>query len=333
MNEAHTVSRARMVAAFAAVYVIWGSTYLAIRIAIESMPPFLMAGSRFVVSGGLLYAWSRARSEQRPTPRQWMSAAIVGTLLLMGGNGAVVWAEQSVDSGPVALLVATVPIWMVMLAWLWQGGARPTARIVGGLVLGLAGIALLIGPDALGAGRVSLVGGLVVLFGALSWAAGSVYSRSADLPRSPMLATAMEMLCGGAVLACAGLVTGETARFDPSAVTLNSAVALAYLVVFGSFVGFTSYIWLLTHSTPARAATYAYVNPVVAVLLGWLVVGEPLAVRTVVAAMVVLAAVALITSRTASGQPPAAAARRRGLASRFGRFVGHDPATAETTLR
>ncbi len=304
MTDRDSGHAAKVVAALLAVYVIWGSTYLAIRFAIETLPPFLMAGTRFVVAGLFLYVLMRMRSEARPTLVEWRSAAIVGTLLLMGGNGAVVWAEQHVASGAVALLVATVPLWMVLLAWAWKGGTRPGWRVAAGILLGLVGISVLIGPDALGAGKVDTTGAIVVLIGALSWALGSIYSRSAPLPKSPFLSTAMEMLAGGVVLVVAGVATGEVASTNFGSVSTASAVAFAYLIVFGSLVGFTAYIWLLKATTPAKAATYAYVNPVVAVLLGWMLAGETLTLRTAISALIVLAAVVLITARTSKAAPP-----------------------------
>jgi drug/metabolite transporter (DMT)-like permease len=304
MSEQIKVTVPKLVAAFLAVYIIWGSTYFAIAVAIESLPPLLMAAARFLVAGAILFAWASWRGAARPTLREWRSAAIVGTLLLLGGNGAVVLAETRVASGAVALLVATVPLWMVLLAWIWKGGGRPDWRVWAGIGLGLTGILVLVGPDALGAGKVDALGAVTVLGGALAWATGSIYSRSATLPKSPLLATGMEMLAGGGALLMVGLARGELAGTHLELVTLRSVVALGYLVVFGSLVGFTAYIWLLKATTPARAATYAYVNPVVAVLLGWAFAGAALSGRTMLSALVVLAAVALITVRGASPAAP-----------------------------
>jgi drug/metabolite transporter (DMT)-like permease len=318
MNDHGRPSRVKLVAAFLAVYVIWGSTYLAIRVAIESIPPFLMAGARFLIAGSLLVAWARWRGNQMPTLRELRSAAIVGVLLLMGGNGAVVWSEQRVPSGIVALLVATVPLWMVLLAWGWKGAARPTWRIWTGIGLGLVGVAVLVGPEALGAGRVDALGAATVLFGSLSWATGSIYSRTAELPRSPIVATGFEMLAGGLVLTFFGLIVGEGADLRVAMVTGESVGAVAYLVIFGSFLGFTAYIWLLRTVSPASVATYAYVNPVVAVALGWAVVGEPLSGRTIGSAIVVLTAVALISSKRATSSPSDTSKPARNRPSGFG---------------
>ena len=295
-GRAGTSRGTRVVLAFLAIYLIWGSTYLAIRFAIETIPPLLMAAARNLLAGGALYLWAQRRGAVRPTAAQWRAAAIVGGLLLLGGNGAVVWAEQYVPSGLTALLVAMVPVWMVLLDWWRQGGTHPGARVFIGLALGFAGMAVLVGPEHLmGAGHVDHLGAAVLALGTLSWAIGSLYSRTALLPSSPLLATAMEMLCGGALLALAGTVRGEWAAVDLAAVSLRSSVSLAYLVVFGSLVAFTAYVWLLRVTSPARVSTYAFVNPVVAVLLGWALAGEALAARTVLATAVIVAAVAVIT--------------------------------------
>jgi drug/metabolite transporter (DMT)-like permease len=284
----------RVIAAFAAVYVIWGSTYLAIRFAIETMPPHLMAAARFLVAGAILYAWSRWRGAPRPTRRNWGAATVVGGLLLLGGNGAVVWAETRVPSGLTALLVAMVPIWMAVLEGLPRhGGKTPRAPVVAGLVLGLAGLGLLIAPGRL-AGRVDPLGAGVLLLGSFCWAFGSLRARVADLPKSGFLATAMEMLAGGAWLLVFGLATGQAGKLTLAAVSARSLFSLGYLIIFGSLIGFTAYIWLLKATTPARVSTYAYVNPVVAVLLGWAFAGEPITLRTFLAAAVIVGAVALI---------------------------------------
>jgi drug/metabolite transporter (DMT)-like permease len=288
--------RVRVILAFAAIYLIWGSTYLAIRFAIDTLPPFLMAGVRFVIAGALLYGWARWRGATRPSRGHWLAAVIVGGLMLLGGNGGVVWAEQRVPSGLTSVLIATVPLWVAVLDWL-RRGTRPSGRMAAGLALGLAGIVLLVGPAELaGTSRMDLVGAGVLILAALLWAAGSLYSRRASLPASPLLATAMEMLAGGLLLLLAGLVTGQAADLDLDRVSLQSVLALCYLIIFGSLVAFTAYTWLLRVTSPARAATYAYVNPVVAVLLGWALGGEPLTVRTLLAAAIIIGAVVVITS-------------------------------------
>jgi drug/metabolite transporter (DMT)-like permease len=289
-------SRARIAVAFAAIYIIWGSTYLGILFAIETLPPFLMAGSRFLTAGALIFAWSWPRRERNPTIAEWKAAAIIGGLLLLGGNGAVSWAEQYVPSSIAALLIAVTPLWMVLLDWLWHGAVRPGSRTIAGVLLGIAGLGLLVGPAAImGAGAVHVPGALVILGGSLSWSIGSIYSRRAPTPKGGMLGIGMQMLAGGALLLLLGLLSGEAGRLDLAQVSLKSALAVAYLTVFGSIIGYSAYIWLLRVVSAARVATYAYVNPIVAVLLGWALAGEVLTVRMLVAAAVIVIGVALIT--------------------------------------
>lgn len=296
-------SRLQVATAFAAVYVLWGSTYFAIKVAIETLPPFWMAASRFLVAGGLLYLWARRRGAPAPQPVHWRSALVVGGLLLLGGNGGVVWSEQRVPSGLAALLVATVPLWMVMLDGAGRGWRRPPAQVLAGVAMGLGGVALLVGPGRFGGSHgVDPLGAAVLILASLSWTAGSLYSRRARLPASPLLATAMEMLGGGLGLVVAGAVAGEWHRLDLAAVSPRSILAVAYLVIFGSLVGFTAYIWLLRVTTPPLVATYAYVNPVVAVFLGWALAGEPVTARTLLAAGVIVGAVMMITTYRARPQ-------------------------------
>lgn len=286
----------KLVAAFAAVYIIWGSTYLAIRFAIETLPPFLMAGVRFLIAGGALYLWVRWRGTGRPEPRHWLGATVVGGLLLLGGNGGVVWAEQTVPSGLAALMVATVPFWMVLIDWWRPGGTQPARIVLLGLVFGLVGMVLLVDLEETRSGAIHGVGALVLILASLSWACGSLYSRHANLPRSPFLATAMEMVMGGVLLTAAGLARGELGSFDPAQVSGRSVAAVIYLIIFGSIIAFTAYIWLLRVVPPAKAGTYAYVNPVVAVALGWALADEAVTWRTVIAATIIILAVVLITS-------------------------------------
>lgn len=302
-------SRAKIIAAFAAIYVIWGSTYLAIAIAIQTAPPFLMAGVRFVIAGLLLYAWMRLRGAPRPSMPNWRAAAVVGGLLLLGGNGAVVWAEQRVPSGVAALIVATLPVWLVVMDWIRPNGTRPNGLVLAGLAMGLVGVGVLIGPATLAGGsRIDVLGALVLMGGSICWAAGSLYSKQAPLPKSSALGMAMQMLAGGALLFAAGTVAGEWSTLDVGAISTASGGAILYLIVFGSLIGFTAYMWLLRVAPPARVATYAYVNPVVAVFLGWLVLGEAISARTVIAAAIIVGAVALIVSARSGG---ARAARRQ----------------------
>jgi drug/metabolite transporter (DMT)-like permease len=287
-----------VLSAFAIVYLVWGSTYLAILFAIETWPPFSMAAARFLVAGGAMYAFARIfGGAAAPTRAEWRTTAIVGVLLLVFGNGLVVWAELRVASGVAALIVGVVPCCMVLVDWLRPNGTRPNAQVVMGLVLGLAGLFVLIGPDALmGGGRADYVGVAALIIASFTWALGSIYSRHAPMPRSPVLATAMEMLVASVGLAILALVHGDFApRVGAEPISLVSIVGWLYLVVMGSIVAFTAYVWLLRVSTPARVSTYAYVNPVVAVLLGFAIAGEPLTTRMLVAASVIVGGVVLIT--------------------------------------
>jgi drug/metabolite transporter (DMT)-like permease len=322
-------ARSLVLAAFAAVYLIWGSTYLAILFAIETLPPLLMAGARFLAAGAILYAVMRLRGVPAPAARHWRAATIVGGLLLLFGNGGVVLAERTVPSGVVALLVALVPAWMAAFEWMRRGGLRPTARVMVGVAVGFAGTVLLVGPAELaGAERVDPYGTMLVLVGSMAWAAGSIYSRTVELPSSPLLTTAMQMLAGGALLAAAGLVSGEALAVDAAGFSTRSVLAFVYLVVFGSLVGYPAYTWLLRVSTPARVSTYAYVNPVVAVFLGWWLAGEPMTPRVLVAAAVIVAAVVVITT---GGRPAARAGSVAGAGAGAGGGAGAGTGTGAGT--
>jgi drug/metabolite transporter (DMT)-like permease len=303
-GERGHASRAQIVAAFASIYLVWGSTYLAIRYAVQTIPPFIMGGTRFVISGALLYVWARSRGASRPTRINWRNAVIAGGFLLLGGNGAVVWAEQFMPSGLTALLVSILPFWLVIIEWVRPPRQRPSGAILVGLVLGFAGIVVLVGPSEFGGhDAASPLGTLVLILGSLSWAIGSFWSRDAELPASGLLTTGMEMLGGGVLMLIVGSLTGELSHLDLHGVSHASMIGLAYLIAFGSLIGFTSYIWLLDKVSPAQLGTYAYVNPIVAVLLGWAIAGERLSVRTAVAAAIVIGGVALITiARTASAR-------------------------------
>lgn len=299
--------------AFALVYIVWGSTYLAIRIGIESFPPLLLAGTRHLITGLILYPLLRWKTGVQPTASHWRMSFITGFLLLFVGNGGVCIAERTVPSGVTALLVATVSLWMVLVDWLRPRGTRPVPQVIAGLILGFGGLALLVGPKNLGgSGRVDPLGVGILLIASLAWASGSVYSKHAGgLSGSPFLGAAMQSLSGGVALWIAGILSGEVRGFHFAAVTLRSWLALAYLIAFGSMVGFTAYIYMLKKSTATRVATYAFVNPVVALFLGWLLVGESITLRTVIAAAVILTAVLLvITAR----HPEQAPARRRAAA-------------------
>lgn len=292
-----------LVAAFAAVYIFWGSTYLAIKYAIETLPPFLMAGARFVVAGLIIYVWARfSKDYEKPKPAHWRTSFIVGTLLLLGGNGGVVFAEHYISSSLAALLVATEPFWIVLLGWLWLKGARPNLKVALGLFIGFFGVWLLIsgqntsGAPAAANGSMQIISTIVIIASALSWALGSIYGLRSPVPKSALLTAGMQMLSGGLVLLLVSLLTGEWAKFSIAQVSSNSWLGLIYLIVFGSLVSFTAYSWLLKNAPPAMVATYAYVNPVIAVFLGWLIAGESFTGQMLFGAGVIVGSVVLITS-------------------------------------
>ena len=286
----------RLAAALGTVYVVWGSTYLAIAVADRSLPPLLMLSVRFLLAGGILYAWAARRGElaaERPRRREWTAAAVVGGLLLVVDTGGVAWAEQRVPSGIAALLLASVPLFMALLDRLCFGVRIGGAAAVG-IALGLLGVALLAGPSG---GRLDALGVVALLVAAFAWAAGSAYAHVAPLPRRPLVSAAMQMLCAGAGLAVVGLASGEGGRVHPGEVPAASLAALAFLVVFGSLLAFTAYGWLLAHAPTPLLSSYAYVNPAVAVSLGWALAGEHVGARELAAGLVVLASVGLLAAR------------------------------------
>jgi drug/metabolite transporter (DMT)-like permease len=280
---------------FLAVYLIWGSTYLAIRYAIETLPPLIMAGARYLLAGAVVYAWG-LRDGARPTLHNWREALLLGALFFFGGNGAVVWAEQHIPSGIASLLIATMPLWVVLLEWLRPGGARPHLLVAAGVGLGFAGLLLLVSGNGGDSTPIDATGCVVLVGGALSWAIGSLYARAADLPRSLPLASGMEMLAGGVLLVLGGLVGGELAAVRLDAVSARSLLAFAYLVLFGSIVAFSAFTYLIDAAPPSRVSTYAYVNPIVAVVLGWLLADEVISARTMTGAAVIVGSVAMVTA-------------------------------------
>ena len=285
-------SRFSVVVAFACVYLIWGSTYLTIRIAIETLPPLLMAGTRFLIAGAILYAVARrpGTRRERLTWAQWRAAFIVGACLLLAGNGLVTWGEQYVASGLVALIIATVPLWMALFAPLF-GGNRVGRVGMAGIVVGLVGVALLFRPGGVASAHWQM---LVILASPLLWAAGSLYARRAPTPASPVTAIGMELLAGGLLLFLVGIATGELGAVHLGSVSMRSGIAFAYLVLIGALVGYSAYIWLLHHVSASSASTYAYVNPLVAVILGAIVLSEPITVPTLIAGALIIVAVATI---------------------------------------
>lgn len=295
-GPARPPGRLPILLAFLAVYLIWGSTYLAIRIAVATLPPFLMAAIRFLVAGGILMGALRVAGTELPGKRHWRNAAIAGLLLFVGGNGLVVWAAQRLPSGLIALLVATTPIWMALIDWLRPGGNAPGARAVVGILVGLGGVVSLFVGKGINAGPegLSLPGVGAVLVASIAWAAGSLFLRSAERPASGWMAVAAQMICGGGGLLAVALLRGEARHVEVASFSAGSIWAFFYLIVIGSWVGFGAYSWLLEHSTPARVSTYAYVNPIVAVSLGCLFAGESFTSRTAFSAGVTLAGVAII---------------------------------------
>jgi drug/metabolite transporter (DMT)-like permease len=289
--------KSRVWTALLALYIVWGSTYLAIRFAVETIPPFLSAGLRFLISGIILLAWRRAAGDSLPTRKQWKSVAVVGVLLLLGGNGLVSFAEQRIPSGIAALIVGTTPLWLVLIESLRPSGIKPGWRALAGLLVGFAGIYLLIGPTNLKGGlHYDVIGTLALIAAAFFWSMGSIFSRSADVPKSTLMMTAGEMLTGSIALLMVSGLLGEWRGFSLASVTLSSWLGLAYLIAFGSLIGFVSYGWLLHNAPVPLVATYAYVNPLVAVLLGALIAQEALNARILAASVLIISSVVFINT-------------------------------------
>jgi drug/metabolite transporter (DMT)-like permease len=283
-------------AAMVSIYIFWGSTYLAIRFAVATIPPFYMASARFLMAGGILFLFRRLAGDPLPTWKEWRSAGIIGLFLLLGGNGGIVWAEQRVPSSLAALLVGTVPLWMVIIDALKPGGKWPKWQVMIGVVIGFGGITLLFWPgQAVGGSQVDLTGALVLLVASIFWAIGSLYSRKAILPSSPLQGTSMEMLVGGIGLLVAGTLSGEASQLSLQTISAKSLFGVGYLVVFGSLVGFAAYTWVLRVAPTSLVSTYAYVNPLVAIILGYLFANETLGIRTLIAAAIILGSVVFST--------------------------------------
>jgi len=299
-------TRAKVFWSFAAIYLIWGSTYLGIHVGIQTIPPFTLAAVRFLIAGGALYLWARLRGEPGPGPRTWGLAAGLGTLFFVFGNGLVVWAEQFVPSGRTALLASTAPIWTVFIESALDRWKRPPARVIIGIVCGMLGLALLASPDEGGGkeGVVSILGVIALVGASLAWALGSVASHRSHLPASPAMATGMKMLGGGAQLAVVALVTGEGQRATVDQVSPASWIALWYLIIFGSVIGFTAFTYLLRVTTPDAVNTSSYVNPAVAVVLGWAFANEIITGKMIIGALISLGGVVLIRWPTRKEPPP-----------------------------
>jgi drug/metabolite transporter (DMT)-like permease len=312
---ARTPLSSRVWLGLAVVYVVWGSTYLGIDLAVRTIPPFLMAAVRFLIAGGLLYAWAVSRGDRsdRPTARQWLSAFLIAAPMLAVGNAAVGWAEQTLDTGTASLIVASVPLWMALLDRALYG-QRLARAVVLGLLVGFVGVGLLVAP----AGGGVKPAAIVLVFSSAAWAIGSLYSRRAPQPGRPLVAVGMQMLAGGIILSVVSAVSGELSRVHPEQVSLESWLGLAYLIVAGSLVAFTTYMWLLRNAPTALVGTYAYVNPFVAVLLGTLVLGEPLGWRTILGGGIVIAAVAMIVRAPRPAPAPAVEPRPAAVPARGG---------------
>lgn len=287
--------------ALLSLYIVWGSTYLAIRFTVETIPPFLSAGMRFLISGIILLVWRRTAGESLPTKRQWRSTAIVGVFLLLGGNGLVSFAEQYVPSGIAALIIGSMPLWMVSIEAARPGGVKPNRLAVLGLIIGFGGIFLLVGPAELtGEGHLLDPAGVIALLAAaFLWSVGSIYSRNTDMPKSSLMSTSAQMLSGSLALFMVSILTGEVNGFKLTNVTLNSWVGLLYLITIGSLIGFVSYGWLLQNAPISLVSTYAYVNPLVAVLLGAWLANETINARILIAGLVIIGSVVLINQARA----------------------------------
>ena len=313
-----------LILAFIAVYFVWGSTYLAIRIAIETMPPLMMLGFRFGLAGVIMLIWLAFRGVTLPTRSQVFNATVSGGLMLFLGTGTVAIALQYVPSGVAALVITTVPLWMVMLNWLWKKGPRPTVLFFFGFLMGLIGVFLLIDPSAfLGTQREGVIAIIAILGGSISWAVGSLYGRDVDSPSDPFMSTAIQMTMGGVLLCVGGLTIGERIVFSAEMLTLRSLSAWLYLIVFGSFIAFSAYIWLMRNTSPAKVSTYAYVNPVIAVYLGWAFAAEPITPQILIASLLLVTAVVIVlrygTVKARHTNPDVQQAERNG-SERVGRI-------------
>ncbi len=315
MSAARPVSRAAVFWSFAAIYIVWGSTYLAIRVVVTSFPPFLGSGSRFLVAGGLLFGWARWRGVAAPPLGTWLYGFGLGALFFLMGNGAISWAETRIPSGLTALLAATSPLFTAVFESARAGWRRPPVRVIAGIMLGLGGVALLVAPgEFIGGGHADLLGAAAITLGALGWAAGSVISHARPLHPSPQLSTGVTMIAGGTLMVVLGLLVGEGGAIGTATLSPKVIFAWCYLISFGSLLGFSAFIFLLRVSTPQKVSTSAFVNPLMAVLLGWIILGESVTPRTIVAGTVILGAVILIRVRKmpglSKGEPPQPAGRR-----------------------
>ena len=289
-------TRIKIIAAFGIIYFVWGTTYLAIRLAIDTIPPFLMAGIRFTTAGILLYGWCYWRYDKKPDLADWGKAAVPGILMFVGGNGLLTWSETFIPSGLAALIIATVSIWMVVLDWFFFSKKRPDKLTLSGIAIGLAGVALLsgVGDEILINGGSIIVGILVLTFASMSWAAGSLISRNLKSTISLQFMISMQILVGGLALILVGSLQGEWTRVSLQTISFQSLLALSYLILLGTLLAYSAYLWLLRVSTPAKVSTYAFFNPLIAVFLGWILLDEPLTLETIIGALLILVSLLLV---------------------------------------
>ncbi|MBC2724604.1 EamA family transporter [Desulfosporosinus sp.] len=297
-------SQTPIVSALLAVYVFWGGSYLAMKIAIETIPPFILGGTRFVAAGLILFIWEICRGHKTPTKSQWLYGTFLGIIMVFIAQGGIIWAQQFVPSGIAAIIFATVPLWMTLISWLLQGAKRPNNFVAFGLVLGFFGMVLQVKSSLLGVSvsQGSWMGYIVLFLAAITWAWGSVYSRVFPQPESPFMSIALQMITGGAFFFVVSHFAGEWKQFDILLVSFDSLFSLGYLVFCGSIIGFSSYIWLLKVADTALVSTYAYVNPVVAVFLGYTLAGEPLTLNDALVAVLILTSVIIISRNSMEKQ-------------------------------
>jgi drug/metabolite transporter (DMT)-like permease len=289
--------------AFAIIYFVWGSTFLAIRVGVREVPPFLLASMRFLAAGLVLYGWMLAKGERSPSARQWLSASLLALLIFVFDYGLLFWAEQRVASGVAAVMMATIPVFMALSEIVILRTQRLSLRLALALLIGIAGVAVLVSRSLnLGGAPIDSAGAIALIFAAISWSIASVLTRKLPLPSSKVMSSGVQMMAGGAMLAVAAGLLGEFSGFRPMAVSSEAWLALLYLIVAGSIVGFTAYVWLIHHESPTKVGTYAYVNPLVAVLVGYFLGGEALGLRTVLGTLFVLISVVVITTARA-GKP------------------------------
>jgi drug/metabolite transporter (DMT)-like permease len=286
--------------AFAIIYFVWGSTFLAIRVGVREVPPFLLAAMRFLAAGLALYGWMLARGERSPTARQWASAFLLAFLIFVCDYGLLFWAEQRVPSGPAAVMMATIPVFMALSEIIFLRTQKLTLRLALALLIGIAGVAVLVSRSLnLGGAPIDSTGAIALLFASMSWSVASALTRILPLPSSKAMSSGAQMLAGGVLLTLAAVVLGEHRDFNPATVSLKAWLALLYLIVPGSIIGFTAYTWLIHHESPTKVGTYAYVNPVVAVVIGYFLGGEAIGLRTIIGTLFVLVSVVVITTMRA----------------------------------